>query len=105
MTLCGGLAIGILIEATATQPEKDTAFKITAWIILSLLTLLPVLFSCVLRRFRGTLDQPLVRQKIGALYDNFNPMKPKVGTYAIVFLIRRSLFVALTFCLFRNPGI
>ena len=44
------------------------------------------------------------KQSIGALYEHFNANKPYVGTYSVVFLVRRSLFVLTSFALYRVPG-
>ena len=104
--MASGLAIGYLIVATAKEPEKGTTFKITAIVILSILTLvLPVLFSVTLWRNRKDLAKEPVQKKIGALYEHHNPDKALVGSYPIVFLVRRSLFVGLTFALYNFPGI
>ena len=106
VTLASGLAIGTLITATVKEPEKQVSFKITAWVLLSFLTVVqPVLFTITLWKNRKVLSKEPVMKKIGALYENFNAEKNKVGTYSIVFLVRRSLFVALTFALFNQSGI
>ena len=72
MTFGAGLAIGLTIPATEIDPEKDTAFKLIAIFVLTLLILMPILFGRVLWRNRTQLDKPDVKQKIGALYDNLN---------------------------------
>ena len=74
--------------------------------ILTILTLvIPVLFSVTLLRNRKDLAKEPVRKKIGALYEHHNPEQAFVGTYPIVFLVRRSLFVGLTFALYNFPGV
>ena len=39
------------------------------------------------------------------MYELHNAEKPYVGTYSVVFLVRRILFVAVTFVLFWHPGL
>ena len=105
ITFCGGLAIGWIIEPTVKAPEKALSFKVTAWSIVTLLWLAPVLISVVLYRNRDQLAALPVKKKIGALYDNFNPEKRWVTTYSIVFLTRRSFFVLVTYGLYHYPGL
>ena len=49
------------------------------------------------------MDEPETKSSIGALYEHHNPSKPYVGTYPIVFLLRRSFFVLTTFALYKLP--
>ena len=50
------------------------------------------------------MNTPAVKQKIGAMYEHHNPVKAYVSTYSVVFLVRRTLFVAVTFGLYWYPG-
>ena len=51
------------------------------------------------------LDEPKVKAKIGTLYNGLDAKKDSVMSYSIVFLARRSLFIAITFALFEQPGL
>ena len=53
-----GLAIGVIIEPTDLNPKKDNQYIITAIIISSLLTLSPIVFSCVLWKNKSKLHEP-----------------------------------------------
>ena len=44
-------------------------------------------------------DEETIR-KFGTLYNGLNSEKSQVMSYSIVYLVRRSLFVAITFALF-----
>ena len=46
-----------------------------------------------------------MKEKIGSLYPGLNGAKSGVGTYSTVFLLRRSIFVVITFALFQFPEI
>ena len=39
------------------------------------------------------------------MYDHFNPKKPYVGSYYLIFIVRRGVFVLITFVLYERPGI
>ena len=49
---------------------------------------------------RKKLDEQKMKAKIGTLYNGLDAKKVSVISYSIVFLARRSLFVAITFALF-----
>ena len=103
ITLCYGLAIGNLISETVESPEKDTAYKVTASIFLAVLSLAPLILGIVLYRKRHQLNEPETKSSIGALYEHYNPLKPYVASYPIVFLLRRGVFVLITFALYKLP--
>ena len=46
----------------------------------------------------------MIEQKIGTLYDGLRPV-PNVKINSLVFLMRRSMFVILTFYLFERPNL
>lgn len=105
MTICSGLAIGGLIAATAKTPEKSSGFLAQAIVILLILNLAPIVLALVLWRNRANLSHPEVKQKIGSLYELHNSAKKYVSTYSIVFLVRRSFFVLVTFAMYNYPGL
>ena len=73
--------------------------------ILAVLNLCIIIFAWVLWRNRKQLGHKEVKDKIGAMYFALDPEKPYVGTYVIVYLFRRSLFVVVTFSLYYRPGL
>ena len=87
------------------EPAKDATFKATAITVVLLCQLSPAFFGCVLWRNRNQLDKPQVKQKIGTLYFGFLPTRPYVGTYSVVFLVRRNCFILMTFLLLEHPGL
>lgn len=73
--------------------------------MLIILNLAPIIFGVVLWRNRANLSKPEIKAKIGSLYELHNSEKQYVGTYSIVFLVRRSFFVMMTFALYHHPGL
>ena len=73
--------------------------------ILVILNLTPFVLAFVLWRNRTNLSHPDAKQKIGSLYELHNSEKKHVATYPIVFLVRRSFFVMITFALYNYPGL
>ena len=57
------------------------------------------------KRFREKLDDEEVKNKIGNMYANVDPKYTGSLYYNVVFLIRRSAYVLITFSLFPFPGI
>ena len=102
---CGSLAIGVMIEPTLQKPEKETTFKVLALCLVIALWLFPALFSLILYRNRANLDHRAVKEKIGALYENFRSDRPQVATYPIVYLFRRCIFVLVTYLLRPHPAL
>ena len=44
-----------------------------------------------------------MKDKIGSLYLGLDGKKKRIASYSTVFLLRRSIFVAITFALFKYP--
>ena len=65
---------------------------------------MPALFGTVLYANRENLNEPGVKDKIGAMYFSFLPDKKYIGSYSVVFLLRRSFFVVITFGLYALPS-
>ena len=65
----------------------------------------PILFGVTLWRNRKNLTHIEVKQKIGAMYELHDATRDYVGTYSVVFLIRRSIFVMITYALHYYPGL
>ena len=100
------MAVGGLIQATAKNPEKSSGFMAQAIVMLVILNIVaPVLFAIALWRNRANLNKVQVKTKIGSLYELHDAAKKYVGTYSLVFLMRRSFFVFVTFAMYRHPGL
>ena len=66
---------------------------------------IPVLFGVLLHRNRKNLWRPSMKARIGSLYLGINTERFLPLTYAIVFLVRRSLFVLVMFTMPNQPAI
>ena len=73
--------------------------------ILAVLNLCPFLFCFIVVKNRKLLNDPGTINKFGALYSGLDSKNQRVMSYSIVYLLRRSLFVAITFALFEKPGV
>jgi len=92
--------------------------------MLAFFNICPIVFICILKRNKKHLNSPEVRQKYGQMYEtirveHIEDPQSVLGqvtayrelpdwntlTYPIVFLLRRSIFVIITFGLFNYPGI
>lgn len=95
------------MKMTTKEVDKPPteAEVINSVVILVFLNICPVVFYFIVSRNADNLDNNDIRSKIGTLYNGLKAKKPNVKTYSLVFLLRRSLFVALTFILFDYPGI
>ena len=56
MTLCTGIAIGKVMEPTTKNPVKEKSYVDTAFVVVVLLNLTPVLFGYILWSNREKLD-------------------------------------------------
>ena len=92
---------------TSKEIIEPTALDqiIIASIILLILNGSPFFFEYILRKNRSKLDEAAIKEKYGELYLGLKPKKEGVVHYSFVFMIRRSLFIAITFALFDQPGI
>ena len=70
-----------------------------------ILNICPFLFAFIIRKNRSKLDNIVIKDKFGTLYLGLKPKKTGVVNYSFVFLLRRSLFVAITFALFGHAGL
>ena len=105
MVFCGGIAIGSIIPATLLKPEKETGFIVFASIMLAVFNLAIFLISAALWRNRENLSHPNIKNQIGALYELHDATRPLVGTYSVIFLLRRSFFVMITFLMYSYPSL
>ena len=91
------------MPAKNEQPMPDMKTITTAAVVMGVLTLAPFAFGLVLCRNREKLNHPEVKDKIGALYFALDAKRKYVGTYSVIFLVRRSFFIAVTFLVYRMP--
>ena len=65
----------------------------------------PVIFAWVMWENYENLDAPSIRRKIGTMYDDVYLKDDHTYglSYSVVFLVRRSLFVWISFLLFDHP--
>ena len=98
----------IVYDRLSNKEIKEPTSKVQIAIaasILAIFNLFPFIFSFVVWKNRLVLEQVEVRDKIGTLYNGLKPKNPNVMIYSFIFLVRRSLFIAITFALFENPGL
>ena len=71
------------------------------------LTMCPIFFAYVMCKNYKNLNRYSIQKKIGSMYLGIwlEELNVYSLTYSLVFLIRRSIFVVLTFALFSYPGI
>ena len=64
----------------------------------------PFLFLAIMILNKENLHKKEIREKIGTLYNGLRPVSSVAG-HSFVFLIRRSVFVAISFLIFEDPNI
>ena len=72
---------------------------VVSWVILVVFNLCPFIFFLIICKHKGKLHEPDITAKFGTLYVGLNPKKPNIVSYPLTFLVRRSVFVAITFAL------
>ena len=96
---------GITIGLVSWANFQDVVQGLVAIILVLIFALSPVWFGLVMYANKGNLTHPSIQKKIGSMYLGVWLSTGWGLSYSIVFLIRRSLFVALTFALYDYPGI
>ena len=74
-------------------------------ITIAIFNLAPILFSWVLYVNRDNLHHPTIRLKMSNLYSTIDVSQSWGLSYVVVVMLRRSLFVFITFYLFDHPGL
>ena len=67
--------------------------------------LLPFFFAFVIYKHMDDIDYPSIKKKIGSMYSGCKTNSTLALAYSFIFLIRRLIFVALTFTLIEYPQI
>ena len=94
------------LKTTNNESEPTSALQIAiAGAIIALLNVCPFAFCAIGVKYRTRLDESDVKKKFGTLYNGLKAKNNQAIGYSIVFLVRRSLFVAITFSLFGKPSI
>lgn len=89
------------VKTKANEEETTAPLQIAiACTILALFSLCPFLFLAIGLINRTKLDEAKIKAKVGTLYTGLQAKKDRVISYSITFLVRRSLFIAITFVLF-----
>jgi hypothetical protein len=73
-------------------------------IVLLIFNVMPVVFSLLLFCSNENLDSDAGRDKYGTLYATVDINKRGSGSYIVVYLLRRSFFVLVTFVFYDYPG-
>lgn len=98
---------------TKEEPDPDAEEKsllmqiLPSLMIIGFFNIMPIVFICVLRnkRVQPHLSTAAMKEKIGNMYATVDPSVEGSLYYNVVFLFRRSSYVAITFSLFNFPGI
>ena len=93
----------LVLEGEKVMPNKKN--MIFPSVLFLFLILCPLLFLYVMIKNRNDLGKPSVKARIGTLYLGLRPERDHVPSYSMVFILRRLIFVAITFALFNFPGI
>jgi hypothetical protein len=95
-----------------TLRNKDSLDEPFSWAslaspvcILVIFNLFPIIFAAAMHKNKDHLETPATRAKIGTMYALVDGRYFWSRTYTIVFLLRRTLYVFLTFVMFSYPGI
>lgn len=105
MTLGRPLVIGTYIPESETEKSPDLSATIIGLSAITLLSLSPILFAYVMCKNHSKLDETETKAKIGAMYYGLNTKRKRVSCYTVVFLLRRSFFIVVTFVLYMRPGL
>ena len=86
------------------KKEVSTSSIAISTFIFIVLNICPFFFLSVMIMNQENLGKDEIMEKIGTLYNGLRPIK-SVVSHSFVFLIRRTVFVLLTFLLFTDPNI
>ena len=104
ITACTVIAYDRLTTKEVFEPTKNLQIWLAS-AILGALNIAPFIFLFIMIANRDNLEKIEVKDKIGTLYNGLKEKHPKVMIYSFVFLLRRSIFIAITFVLFETPGL
>ena len=115
-TLLNALKLNLMAMLALNSNDEDADFmkKLGPILLLIILVQLPFIYVWCLGKRQSELDQPMVANSIGNLYQGLNlkqleekdeEKKSKcVWHYIFVFLVRRQLFIVLTVFVFDHPN-
>ena len=93
----------LALERSKVIPDRMN--MIFPSIMLLALLSCPFIFYRAMMKNRDNLDVPSVKARIGTLYLGLRADREYVISYSLVFILRRVVFVLITFALFDYPGI
>ena len=115
-TLLNALKLNLMAMLPLNSNDEDADFvkKLVPILLLIILVQLPFIYVCCLEKRKSELDQPMVSNSIGNLYQGLNleqleekdeeKKSKSVWHYTFVFLVRRQLFIVLTVFVFEHPN-
>ena len=65
----------------------------------------PLIFAVILKKNFGRLPRPSTKKQIGTLYLSIKDTDKVALAYSPVFMLRRLLFIAITFSMAEFPGL
>lgn len=108
-TLKNQVSAGVIIQAYMIKREKEAELLQSSFyvslVIVFVFSCCPFLFYKIVSNNVANLDKQEIKDKIGTLYNGLNAKRPSVMTYSPMFLIRRSMFIAIMFVCFEQPAI
>ena len=93
-------------KAEASEGKSNFMAILPSILILLTFNIMPLVFYCTMmsRSLRNRLHESSVMDRYGNMYANVDPRHTGSLFYNIIFLLRRTLFVVITFTLFDYPG-
>ena len=96
-----------LVLLNSWSEGKEIIQGVIAILMIVAMTICPFSFGLILYRNFENLDVLSMRNKFGTIYAScfLDSLDTYPLTYSIIYMLRRSLFVFLTFALYSQPGI
>ena len=93
-------------KAEASEGKSNFIAILPSILILLTFNIMPLVFYCTMMRrsLRNRIHESSVMDRYGNMYANVDPRHTSSLFYNIIFLVRRTLFVVITFTLFDYPG-
>ena len=102
-----GLASSATLAAISWNPfAKQQAISVaTSCLTLLIFGLGPIMFALILKKNFSRLPRPSAKKEIGTLYLSIKDTDKVALAYSPIFMLRRLLFIAITFGMFDYPGL
>ena len=95
-----GVAAGISLTLV-----NSTGSAVTSGLILFGIVLSPIVFRIIIVKNMMILERPSCKASFGSIYLDLNERNPWGLAYSQVFILRRLVFLALTFGLAKYPNL